>query len=232
MSAEEKILFISHSSKDTNLITLIESAFTDLSVKPYFAKTRIEGKNPVDKIVDAIMRSKAFIVLITPHVVNDNHTRDWVNFEIGVARARKMQIFGWIDCNILQTKAYPRLLENVTTYLEFDCRSDEECKQVSSNIFKIALNLATNDLQPVESTPTIESAEAKKIATLFVGSQPEGCKNVHIKGINLKDGKWEINGSCCGTDVSESNSRLYRYNWTVRIKGKEVIEHGFSIKVP
>ena len=80
MSNEKSTIFISHSSKDFKLIKFAELAFENLDIKPYFAKNRIEGKNPVDKIVEAISNAKAFFALITPNVVNDVHTRDWVSF--------------------------------------------------------------------------------------------------------------------------------------------------------
>lgn len=62
---------MSHSSKDTKLIRLIELAFANREIEPYFAKLRMEGKNPVEKIVEAIGKSIGLFALITPTVVED-----------------------------------------------------------------------------------------------------------------------------------------------------------------
>lgn len=228
MSKEENTIFISHSSKDVKLIKIAELAFENLDIKPYFAKNRIEGKNPVDKIVEAISNAKAFFSLITPNVINDVHTRDWVSFEIGVARANEKGIFVWIDTEILKSKSYPRLIENVADYSGFDCKSDEDCLTVIRAIRGLALNsggkLSRTESNGEESI-IVGMEEAQKIAREFVISQKKEYTDIEISSSEPKPDGWIVQGTS-----SRSTSHSYgSYHWTVIIRGKTVFSYDFKV---
>jgi hypothetical protein len=141
LSNDKCTIFVSHSSKDTKLISLIELAFAGREIEPYFAGSRMEGKNPVEKIVDAIGKSIGFFALITPSVVEDTYTRDWVDFEVGAAKAKGVRIFCWIDKSVATNESYPKLLENITDYDLFSSQEDNECIRVVNSIRDKAFGL-------------------------------------------------------------------------------------------
>ena len=134
-------VFISHSSKDTKLINLITLGFKGRDIFPFFAKREMVGKNPVEKIVNAIDSSMALFALVTRNVVHDPYTRDWVVFEITVAKVKGIPIFCWMDQDIAQYKRFPKLIENVTDYVTFDPIEDEDCHRIVSLMIDKALEL-------------------------------------------------------------------------------------------
>lgn len=142
MSHNKRTIFVSHSTKDTKLIRLISLAFADREINPYFASKKIEGKNPVEKILKAITGSMGLFALITPNVVDESYTRDWVVFELGGAKALGIPIFCWVDQEVAKSKSYPRLLENLTDYNKFDSQDDEECCRVAEAIREKAFELS------------------------------------------------------------------------------------------
>jgi len=80
-----KQIFFMHSSEDRDLITLIKENFPS-GVNPYFARQWREARIPLYKIVDQLCASSAAFVLWTRNVAESRYTRDWVLFELGVAR--------------------------------------------------------------------------------------------------------------------------------------------------
>jgi hypothetical protein len=224
----ESIVFVSHSSKDEKLIRLVELAFDDRDIKPYFAKNRIEGKNPVEKIVEAISNSKYFFALVTSNVVNDTHTRDWVNFEIGVAKAFNKKIFVWIDKGVSADKKYPQLLENVTDYNSFDCQSDKDCHNVVIAIRNQALDHLIEPKNRIEQTLRIETPismdEAQKIAEQFILTKKPEYTKIDISSSENNAGDWIIKGR-----ISRSGNKSYgSENWSITIKGKEIVSYEFK----
>jgi hypothetical protein len=141
MSRNNRKIFVSHSAKDTKLIRLIRLTFANRAINPYFASRKIEGRNPVEKILKAIAESIGLFALITPNVVNETYTRDWVVFEIGAAKAIDKPIFCWIDKKVANSESYPKLLENLTDYDKFDSEEDEECCRVAEAIREKAFEL-------------------------------------------------------------------------------------------
>jgi hypothetical protein len=134
LNSDKHKIFVSHSSKDTTLISLIKLAFANQEIKPYFARLEMEGKNPVEKITQAINSSIGLFALITPTVVNDKHTRDWVVFELGVAKGKEIPIFCWIDESVATEKTYPKLLENITDFNKFNCLENDDRITVADSI--------------------------------------------------------------------------------------------------
>jgi len=75
-------IFVSHSSADTELVGIIEEAFSEVGVNGYFSEFKMEGKAVPDKLRDAIRSSQAVVVLWTANVSDVPRTRDVVNAEI------------------------------------------------------------------------------------------------------------------------------------------------------
>jgi hypothetical protein len=229
ISSDKCSIFLSHSSKDTKLIRLIELTFASREIEPYFAGTRMEGKNPVEKIVEAISGAIGLFALITPNVINDTHTRDWVVFEVGVAKAKGITILSWMDQKVAVDKSYPRLLENITDYDKFDCEKDEECFRIVNSIRDNAFRLA--GVPKRKDKPTrqqleeglVQMEEAQRIAKEFIAQKKE-FTNIEITSVEPRDGLWVVKGS-----ISKSSGMSYgSEKWTVKIKGKEVIEYDFK----
>jgi len=80
-------IFVSHSSRDENIINLFLKAFSGTKVKPVLEE--FEGEPPAGVIAEKIKRhidaSHAVFVLLSVHVESIKHTRDWINWECGVA---------------------------------------------------------------------------------------------------------------------------------------------------
>ncbi|MCW4001495.1 MAG: toll/interleukin-1 receptor domain-containing protein [Candidatus Bathyarchaeota archaeon] len=139
--ASSKRFFISHSSKDETLIGLTNLAFKNNELQPYFAGKEIEAKNPVEKIIQAIDSSFALFAYITPNVVSDKHTRDWVNFELGAAKMKGLPIVCLIDENVSSQGSFPELVKNLTDYEKFDCTNQDSCIRIVNMIREKAAQL-------------------------------------------------------------------------------------------
>jgi hypothetical protein len=236
MSENKCRIFVSHSSKDTKLIRLTELTFANREIEPYFAGTRMEGKNPVDKIIKAITESIGLFAIITPNAVNDTHTRDWIVFEIGVATAKGIAVFVWMDQKVDSDKSYPRLLENITDYGKFDSENDEECYRIVGSIRDTAFKLAGVPRQKDEPTREqledglVAMEEAQKIAEEFIAKQ-RSFSSLTVESIEPKGRLWVVKGS-----ISRSSQKSYSSeHFTVTTMGREVIswnlKPGLSVAV-
>lgn len=129
-------VFISHSSKDTDVISAVDQAFDGLDSKPYLLEREITGTPPTKKIPEIIEGSDALFAFFTPNT-QVGETRDWILFELGVAVAKGRKIHAWKQRRTIETVPphssssgmpvefvreveVPRFLEQVTTYREFD----------------------------------------------------------------------------------------------------------------
>lgn len=222
-------IFVSHSSKDTKLIDLIALGFKDRDITPYFARQVMVGENPVEKIINAIDSSIALFVLMTSNVAYDNHTRDWVVFEIGVAKTKGKPIFCWMEESVSTLKTFPKLIENITDYDTFNPVFDKECYRMVSSMVDKAFDLKGR--QKIKSKLTnkelekglIQIEEAKKIAMGFI-SKEKSFDRIHINSVEPKDDGWIVKGSIfMKTEHGGGSER-----WTVEIKGKNVLSFKFE----
>lgn len=111
-------VFISHSSKDNALVSAIKHAFVDLSIEPRFLEEKPAGAPPTRELAEAVRNSKAVFVFFTENSIL-LETRDWIVFELGVAVANGIPIYCWKKSNLNKVQL-PRLLEQVTTYRDFE----------------------------------------------------------------------------------------------------------------
>src|SRR5262245_14953992 len=86
-------IFISHSSKDKDLVAFVSKAFAATQVKAVFAEFEAILKGPVtaQSIAQDIRLSNAVFVLLGRSVESLKHTRDWVGWESGVAAGVAME---------------------------------------------------------------------------------------------------------------------------------------------
>ena len=132
-----KQIFIAHSSRDAHIIRLIEGYFKDIGILPFFANKWITGRNPAEKIVNEMKKSRALFVVMTKNVTNHRETRDWVLFEIGIANGITKPIFAWkaIDAEV------PDPVRMITDYISFDESDEKDVKGIVGSMMNIALDL-------------------------------------------------------------------------------------------
>ena len=99
------------------------------------------GKPPVQKVVDEIWNSSALFILLTQNVMYNQETRDWVCFEIGVARALEnfglLNIYGWRATNVELTD----LLKGITDFAPFNPYDTNDCLRMVQAMMDIARQL-------------------------------------------------------------------------------------------
>ena len=229
MRKKSNQIFISHSSKDTKLIDLITLGFKGRKIAPFFARRVMMGENPVEKIINAIDNSMALFALMTSNVVYDYYTRDWVVFEIAVAKVKGFPIFCWIDESVAENKVYPKLIENITDYDTFNPVYDEECYRVVGSMVEKAFELGGIHRKVEEPTKKelaeglIQMEEARHIAFDFV-IKTKNPDRVSLHSIEPKGDRWIVKGSVfIGTNHGGSSEI-----WVVEIKGKDVLASKFE----
>jgi len=224
-----KQIFVSHSSKDTRLINLITLSFKGRRIVPFFARREMAGENPVEKIIKAIDSSMALFLLMTENVVNDTHTRDWVVFEIGVAKAKNVPIFCWMHNKVGENESFPKLLENITDYDTFDYYQDEECYRVVTSMLDKALKLEGTGRKVEKPTRKeiaeglIQMQEARIIATNFVQNDKKP-DNIRISSIEPVEDRWIVKGTIFIRGEHASGTE----KWAVEIKGREVLSFKYE----
>jgi hypothetical protein len=139
MRDRDKYVFISHSSKDTTVISAVKQAFKDLAIKPYFAEEETAGVPPSKEIAEAVLKADALFVFFTTNTLF-GETRDWIVFEIGVAVAHGKRIYCWIAGG-LGKESLPRLLEQVTKYREFNAWTSDGAIKLTGEIRDVARDL-------------------------------------------------------------------------------------------
>ena len=93
-------VFLSHNSSDEEHIDKIEKGLQEIGVKPYiFKKDPRPGRMLSDKIESSIRDSDVLLVLFT----TEGQYSQWMNSEIGYAKAAEIPIIPLVDDNIEQT---------------------------------------------------------------------------------------------------------------------------------
>ena len=137
-----KQIFLMHSSKDGDLIALIKENFPP-GMNPYFARQWREARIPLDKIVDQLCASSAAFVLWTRNVAESSYTRDWVLFELGVAKTLveigllSGGIWGWHSEDAELTD----LMKSITEFAPFQRWDTTSCLGMVMEMKDIALQV-------------------------------------------------------------------------------------------
>lgn len=137
-----KQIFFMHSSNDEDLITLIKENFPP-DVNPYFAGQWREARIPLTKIIDQLCASSSAFALWTRNVVKSQHTRDWVLFELGVAKTLveigllSGGIWGWHseDAELVD------LLKSITEFAPFQRYDPTSCLRMVMEMKDTALHV-------------------------------------------------------------------------------------------
>lgn len=132
---KKRSIFISHSRADLEkLVKPAAKRIKAAGFEAYIASLRVTGKNPADKIVEAISSSKALFAIITENVTEDRNTRDWVLFEMGVAKSLGRPVFGWKT----PRARVPEPVKQITDYFVFDSEKSREVKQMLQMVRNLA----------------------------------------------------------------------------------------------
>lgn len=104
-------IFVSHSQRDKDTIHFILEAFAGTKVKPHLEELEKEPPSGVtaDKIDRDIQACNAVFVLLSKNVENLKHTRDWVNWECGVAKNKEIWVFEPVETLGKVSVIVPRL---------------------------------------------------------------------------------------------------------------------------
>lgn len=131
-------VFISHSTRDLEkLVKPVAKKLQAAGFEAYVASLRMSGKNPAEKILEAIRSCKALFAIITPNVTEDKDTRDYVLFELGAAKSLGKRVYGWKTPDLM----VPEPVKQITDYVTFDPAKHNEVKQMLQMVSSAANNL-------------------------------------------------------------------------------------------
>jgi hypothetical protein len=143
-------IFICHSSLDKTLLDEVESVIRNEKVEPFIANRKILGKNPVEKVIQAMSNSDALFAVLTKNALKDQSTRDWVFFEIGLAKGmwknlerkvhRHYEVFGWKDVTISLPSDCP--INLITDYRPLKPRSRKSRNEMLGGMKSITKDLS------------------------------------------------------------------------------------------
>ena len=146
-------VFIAHSLISEKLVEEITTTLKQAQVKPLFAEQL--QHQPINVIIQALFQSDAMFIIITKQVLQRKTIRDWVLFELGLARARwsprvrgelsQIPVFMWQDITLRLSKNQP--LGLVTEIKRVQMNSKKSRATMLRDMQIIALNLSTQSFQ-------------------------------------------------------------------------------------
>jgi hypothetical protein len=117
-------IFVSHSSKDTELVSLLSRAFAATRVKGVFEEFEALVKGPANalRIAQDVRESNAVFVLLGKNVEEIKHTRDWVGWESGVSAATALLTNKdvWVLESISELEKLTVVIPHLRHYVCFD----------------------------------------------------------------------------------------------------------------
>ena len=116
-------IFVSHSSKDKDLVEFLSKAFASTQVKGIFEEFESICSGPADaqRIAGNIRQSAAVFVLMGPHLEKREHTRDWVAWESGLAAAAALETNKdvWVLDPIIEDWSSSMVVPHLRHYVRF-----------------------------------------------------------------------------------------------------------------
>jgi hypothetical protein len=86
-------IFISHSSKDTDILGIFDKVFAGTNVHAIRAEFESYNIPPWNAIKEWIEESSALFLLIGPNLKSSDYTQNWVSFEVGLAAGKGKEIW-------------------------------------------------------------------------------------------------------------------------------------------
>jgi len=78
-------IFLSHSSKDRNVVSFFQNAFSGTNVNPFLMEYENYRNPPWSVIRKDILESSTLFLLLGPNLNSSPYTQNWVSYEVGVA---------------------------------------------------------------------------------------------------------------------------------------------------
>lgn len=113
-------IFISHSSKDVEIINYIKDYFNKIDIEPIILDDVIEGLPPPQKILKNLKNCDIFLMVWTKNVYESEETKAILNHEISIAFALDLPIFAIIEKSVDK----PRYFDNLTDYKRYNDFND------------------------------------------------------------------------------------------------------------
>ncbi|MBK9131262.1 MAG: TIR domain-containing protein [Gammaproteobacteria bacterium] len=118
-------IFVSHSSKDKELIDILSRAFSSTKVKAIFEEFEsiLQGSANAPRILKNIAQSNAVFIAIGKNAEALRHTRDWMGFEGGAAAAQANKDI-WVLETLSDTDALSFVVPRLQHYVCLDHRDE------------------------------------------------------------------------------------------------------------
>lgn len=140
-------IFIAHSLISDKLVDEITTTLKQAQVNPLFAEQL--RNQPLYLIIQALFQSDAMFMIITKKALQRKTIRDWMLFELGLARGRwrprvigevsQIPVFVWRDTTLRLSKVQPLGLVTETKKVQINSKKSRETMLHDMQI--IALNL-------------------------------------------------------------------------------------------
>jgi hypothetical protein len=145
-------IFIAHCLISEKLVDEITTTLKQAQVNPLFAD-QLQNR-PLSVIIQTLFQSDAMFIIITKKALQRKTIRDWILFELGLARARwrpcvrgevlQIPVFIWRDIALRLSKEQP--LGLVTEMKRVQMNSKRSRETMLQDMQIIALNLSTRSL--------------------------------------------------------------------------------------
>jgi hypothetical protein len=143
-------IFVAHTAVSRTLLGAIQNVIKKETVRPFIADHEDHGTNPAEKMTHGMRGSDALFVVLTKNALRRQATRDWILFEVGLARAvlrtrsapatMPQQIFVWKDVRIKLPKTSP--LKLITDHRPLNTRSKRSRDRMLDEMKTIARSLS------------------------------------------------------------------------------------------
>jgi len=94
-------VFISHSSKDTDIVKQITYHLKLVQVEPLVAEFESVERPPYRTIDRMLQESDALFFFLTPNVADSAHTRSWVDYEVSAAQKKPVYVFEQLNRQVV-----------------------------------------------------------------------------------------------------------------------------------
>jgi hypothetical protein len=142
-------VFIAHSLISEKLVEEVTTTLKQAQVNPLFAE-QLQHQS-LFAIIHALFQSDAMFMIITKKALQRKTIRDWILFELGLARARwrprvrgeflQIPVYIWRDITLRLSKNQPLGLVTETKRVQMNSKKSRETMLRDMQI--IALNLST-----------------------------------------------------------------------------------------
>lgn len=146
-------IFIAHSLISEKLVDKITTTLKQAQVNPLFAE-QLQNQ-PLYVIIQALFQSDAMFMIITKKALHRKAIRDWILFELGLARARwrprvrgeisQIPVFMWRDITLRRSKEQPLGLVSEIKRVQMNSKRSRETMLHEMQI--IAMNMSTRSFQ-------------------------------------------------------------------------------------